>query len=177
MLFYHLSYDDKIIATSDDWDRTAVEGAGRKALSRNVLGASIWSVVTGDDTRSYLNALFFLCRKTQQPVTAHYRCDTPDKAQLVAMEIAPLPGRMLQVSHLQIPDLMIEAALPLALDRKAQVTQCSQCLRVEVAGHWQESFPLRNAAATDVDRTVCPACRAGVLHRVHRRETATALYR
>ena len=176
MSFYVLSFDNKITATSADWNKEAAKQDGHAARSESVLGLSIWSVIQGADTQSFLNALFFVCRKTQQPVTVPYRCDTPTEARLFEMEIEPLSDEGLRVSHYIMPDPDLDGQTLALHDGAFPQEQCSQCLRVQHMGVWAESFPLLRAGTKGLHYTVCPACRAAALDAAMGLDLASALH-
>lgn len=177
MSSYQLSFDNKIVSTSPDWDREAARQNGASARSEHVLGASIWSVVAGADTQAYLNALFFICRKSQEPVTVCYRCDTPSEARLFEMEIEPLSDDGLKVSHRELPFVEVGASELSFHDGAFPQEQCSQCLRLAHGGGWVESFPLLRAGTKGLHYTVCPSCRAEALACAARSELHADIHR
>ncbi|MCU0800471.1 MAG: hypothetical protein MUD11_01635 [Rhodobacteraceae bacterium] len=177
MSFYVLSFDNKIIDTSDDWNRGAAMPGGQGARSENVLGACIWSVVAGRDTQTYLNALFFTCRRTQAAVTVPYRCDTPTEARLFEMEIEPLSDDGLKVSHRQMPNADIGVPTLSGHDGTFPQEQCSQCLRLAHGDGWVESFPFLRAGTKGLHYTVCPSCKAEALESATRLQLAEGIHR
>lgn len=74
-MWYYIESSNKIVDLSPDWDQMAVgEGAPGPPRSE-IIGCSLWDFVSGHETRSYLNALFFWCRQSNRAVSLPYRCD------------------------------------------------------------------------------------------------------
>ncbi|MDA7425453.1 hypothetical protein [Thalassococcus lentus] len=96
---YDLDAHRFITGVSDSWDQFASENYGTKVSSRDVIGQSIWSIVTEPDLRIYTNAIFFAVRHWNHPLKIPMRCDAPGLIRDVIMEVAPMQDDGLRVSH------------------------------------------------------------------------------
>lgn len=176
-MFYQLSKDDRVIALSEDWDQVAQTHSSPGALAAKVKGHSLWSFVQGHETRSYLNALFFTCRRTLLPVHVTYRCDGPDETRSFRMEITSLGEGALNVSHSAIPKLTQVLHSVVVLDDMRPSCQCSQCLSVLISGQWVDQIYILRDADFPVTYVICPNCRSMALGRIEELHEVIQLYR
>ncbi|MEP3636184.1 MAG: hypothetical protein ABJN14_02870, partial [Paracoccaceae bacterium] len=105
---YVISSDDRIVSVSGNWDVFALDNSGPEAQAKNVVGHSLWHFVSGSETQSFLNALFFHVRRTGQPVILQYNCNSPDRFRAADMEIRLLDGQHLEVLHDMHTDVTME---------------------------------------------------------------------
>lgn len=101
--FYQLNPDNLIMAVGGDWDSFALANNGRTAFTEHVLGRSLWSFVSGTEMRSYLNAVFFVCRERGKQISLPFRCDQPSVSLTLCMTVTPLQNRFLRIENQEHP--------------------------------------------------------------------------
>ena len=163
--WYVLDKADQIIAIDGDWDRFALKNGGPKAISERILGHTLWSYISGFETRSLLNAIFFTCRRQQSIYRSHYRCDSPTVTRLIEFKVQPLPNGGLSVGHVQIS----KAQKPHnngGTEIPHQARRCSICCWEVREGSWQMPCASTPEDFSKVIHDVCPRCKSDCLHRV-----------
>ncbi len=156
-MWYYIESSNKIVDLSPDWDQLAVgEGAPGPPRSE-IIGCSLWDFVSGHETRSYLNALFFWCRQSNRAISLPYRCDGPGLLRECRMNITPR-GEGLTVHH----QLLLESRPVVRglLEPLGPTTRCSQCLRWEQPDGWKDIVTAQGADELFLTYVVCPDCRA-----------------
>ncbi len=156
---YELSSQNRIMAVSDNWDPFARGNGGAAALAHAVMGRPIWDFVSGVDTRSYLNALFFAARSAGTRVAVRYRGDSAAERRLYHLLIEPQADGALRLSHLPIDIARHMVRAPTAAELASQ-SCCGQCLRWRKGQTWGASEAFPGLARAPVDYVVCPQCRA-----------------
>lgn len=175
-MHYVISSDDNILSLSSDWDQVAAESRCADVFEATVVGSSIWQHVSGIETKSYLNALFFYSRQTRRSVNLNYRCDTQKTPRLFRMEIVPLEKGGLRIGHHQMPMPNPVASAPVVLDTQRPSLQCSQCLSVKVGEGWVDQMFVVPKCDFPSKYIVCPACRKQALHEIdHLQKVVTPL--
>ncbi|MGG7567796.1 hypothetical protein ACQ5SO_16715 [Rhodovulum sp. DZ06] len=159
VLCCHLDPQDRVQAVGGAWDMAARLNGGEGAFAEEVLGRPIWAFVSGDETRSYLNALFFWCRSRGGTFRTRYQYDTAALRRRCVMEISPLRSGLLKVeSRLAgVGPPAPRDAPPVAPG--GEIRRCSICLRAAAGEAWR---PCGHPApgGPPVRYVVCGACRA-----------------
>lgn len=161
MRTYQLDRSDKLIALDGDWDAFGSENGGPQDARDAYLGQPLWDFVTGFQTQSYLNSLFFFVRQRQQPITLGYRCDAPGEARAFSMRLEPGENSGVHASHsqLRIPSPRHSGEVTQLRHYLERPVLCSQCLKLRVRTHWVESVTLPNVRDFTITYDVCPSCR------------------
>ena len=164
---YVISSDNRIVSVSGDWDEFALDNSAPEAQATNVVGHSLWHFVSGFETQSFLNALFFHVRRTGQPVILQYNCNAPDRLRVVDMEIRLLDGQHLEVLHDIHTDVPMEQTCGQMKSAPSDsLTVCSQCLDFVIDRNWEpaESRPL--VLNGEYKYVVCSSCRSAARNQV-----------
>jgi hypothetical protein len=156
---YSPTRDARIDDCSDDWDARAASEGGDAARAALVIGRGIWDVVRRLEARAYLNALFFACRQTNQPIDVAYRCNWACGSQLCRMEIRSLGRGALEISHRAITPVETAPHAVLRLNDHRPTIQCSQGLRVLIGKVWVDVLRPLHDCDLPLHPVVCPACR------------------
>lgn len=168
MITYSVTKANLIDDCSDDWDDQAIKNGGLLATTSVVKGRSVLSFVSGLATRSYLNALFFACRQTHQPLDVAYRCNWQGGSQVFRMEIRSLGDGALEVAHRPMSEMNVGPKSVLVLDDHRQTSQCSQCLRVLIRQVWIDVFHRLADEDFVLHDAVCPSCRSAAIAEIKR---------
>ncbi len=163
---YWLDADDAIVRVSGDWDRFARENDGSGLYSADIRGKSIWSFISGDSSRMWLEALLQLTRLTGKPISRPYRCDSPDLKRFMTMTIIPEGSGRLRIEHTIISTVPRQAPIYFHYAPKAAPSRfyqrCSVCGRVRrsQAEPWLEADELceQDKAELSVIYSVCGDC-------------------
>ncbi|MCB1174596.1 MAG: hypothetical protein KDK39_13580 [Leptospiraceae bacterium] len=161
---YDLDDQDRIVALGGPWDSFALENDGPQVQSDLIRGRPIWSFVTGELTRMWLQTVFQLVRSQKQPITRPYRCDSPHLRRFMQMRIQSGPAGKLSIYHdiLRIEQRSQPVYIHYELDEQeiSFRARCSFCNRVKQGQHWMEpdaanAHPERTITVTS---SVCPDC-------------------
>jgi hypothetical protein len=165
-LFYELSEDDRILAVCDGWDDFGRANNASK-LGADVIGYPIWQFISGQDTRSYMNSIFFSCRSYARPLTALYRGDSPEMMRVYRMTVAPLPDLGLRLTHHLTAEMPHWHDPPVRRIPRALV-QCSQCLSLQTPQAWAPGPGPAFRAKGEISYHVCPDCRQSLSRQIER---------
>lgn len=156
-MWFSLDASNRIIALSPNWEDRAQQIAGAPVRLQAIVGRSLWDFVSGSETRSYLNALFFWSRQSGRGLALPYRCDAPGLRRDCQMLLAPQGEGGVEVRHELLSETRIDGHFQLSPGSAAR--QCSQCLRWESPEGWYDrtlSVPVRDLFIRYV---ICPDCR------------------
>ncbi|MCG8563769.1 MAG: hypothetical protein MI747_01675 [Desulfobacterales bacterium] len=168
---YWLDTSEKIIAVNTSWDHFARENDGEDFMEAQVVGKSIWSFISGDPTRMWLDTLIAYTRISGKSVTREYRCDSPETKRFMEMSILPESDKQIRLTHrvLKEEEMSPPVSFQAAKDRLSSLCfRCSICNRVQIQGQWQEADIaasgglLSTASATRVVYRVCESCRDNI---------------
>ena len=168
VLSYSIDADDRIIGTSDTWDAFAMQNCGAGARTNLVSGHRIWSFVSGDQTQSFLNAIFFSVRRTQQPFSTKTRCDSSETKRSCTMYVVPSGGMGLKISF-----KMMQTHAVKKLSKRCTLTSrsyrvCSICNALELDGNWNHENTTALSSSTGSNFGVCPSCRKVTRDKINR---------
>jgi Zn finger protein HypA/HybF involved in hydrogenase expression len=130
------------------------------------MGRSIWDFVDGIETRAYLNALFFTCRQTRQPIDVAYRCNWACGSQLYRMEIRSLGKGAIEIAHRALTSVSAAPQSVLVLNDRRPTIQCSQCMRALIGTTWIDVLQPLDGHQFPLRPVVCPSCRQAALAQI-----------
>tara|TARA_R110000868_G_scaffold237132_9_gene491683 strand:- start:79182 stop:79736 length:555 start_codon:yes stop_codon:yes gene_type:complete len=156
-LYYDLSKDDRILAVCDGWDAFGMANGGSK-FATDVIGYPVWNFISGLDTRSYMNSIFFFCRSQGCPLSALYRADSPDMIRVFCMSVEPRSDDGLRLRHELVAE-MPHWHEGRNLRHPRAVVQCSQCLSVQAGATWRPEPGRAFRSREAISYQVCPDCR------------------
>ena len=166
---YYLDAQDTIISVGGRWDSFAEQNGGQRAISGAITGTFLWDHVDDVDTGMYLCKVFHACRRTQQPISLLYRCDSPSTLRKFRMHVAPMTSGHLYVSHEQLAHFHTagEAAIASLSDHKL-ANKCSICCSFEINGMWVDPFCRPDVRFLPKGHSVCPKCKIAGEHMLTR---------
>jgi hypothetical protein len=169
---YELDSKNVITAVNPAWEAFALANAGRQLLAEQVVGRRLFDYITGDPTRMYLEALLQTVRRAAAPLVRPYRCDSPGLRRFMEMEIRPLAGGGLELSHRLLRTQLIERPVSFTTTAAAGgqlLKRCSVCGRLAQPGGWREPSDVAAAGGElPVIYTVCPDCKTQAPRRLRR---------
>lgn len=157
---YTLDAFGHIVDVTGDWDDFAQRNHAHDASGNQILGKKLWNFVSGADTVSYLNAIFFFTRRTGKEFAMNCRCDGPNVARLMKMRVIPGANSLLMVKHqlLACGPHKFDPELS-AMRHRFATARCSMCAKIEVGGEWIDPFAKISDQDASIDHKVCPECR------------------
>lgn len=134
--FYRLDADDRIIEVGGAWDAFALDNNGDEAVADAVLGTSIWSNVTGDVARMYMEAILIRARLENTPITIDYFCNSPTLQRKSRMVLTSYGDGSVMSAHqiLRVQPLLADASSSAEIQRL--IKACAICRRVRFKGKW-----------------------------------------
>ncbi|MES2357438.1 MAG: PAS domain-containing protein [Gemmatimonadota bacterium] len=84
---YRIDRDDRIAEVNDAWPKFATENEGDGLEPSRILSRSIWDFLADDTTIQLYKSMIRQSREGGLPVRFRFRCDSPDRRRLLAMEI------------------------------------------------------------------------------------------
>lgn len=160
---YRLCKNDLIVSLGGAWDEFSSENGGSNLSEENVCGRSIWSFVSGDETRMWLRTAFQFTRLRMEAVDFTYRCDSPSLKRHMRMRVIPSEDWGLHIKHETVRTERRKA--PVHFEFPASVSpackrRCSVCGRVHAMSRWQEPGARLGDrfGRVQVIYTICDAC-------------------
>ena len=158
-----------ILSVGPNWDRYAIESGAPGAASKHVVGRKWWEFVVGQQTRSYLNAVFFACRMDHQKFSIRCRCDEPDEKALYQLSVIPHENDTLSVNLNQINDLQpSNNARVIDFTECYDTVRCSICCSFLLGENWIDPFSQHDVQFFAQNFDICPACRKQALAKIHK---------
>lgn len=156
---YILDRENFILETGGDWDSFAEANGGHDAKSHRVLGRPVWDFVDGNEVTSFLNAVFFWCRRTDATFTTTYRCDSPTEARLFTLCVSPRDhGNLHVASELRSVRPAKLNLVPGIID-DIHEARCSGCCRYRIGTEWIDPFTQPGSRFVPTGHVVCPSCK------------------
>lgn len=157
---YVINAADQIVWVSDEWDSFALNNNAPEAIGKNVIGRRYWEFVSGHQTISYLNSIFFACRMDMQPFRILYRCDSPEEKRLFRLVVQPGLNKMLTLKHqfLHSAD-KLPAKKVVNFSDRFDGNRCSICCAFQVGENWIDPFKYPDRKYFAKSYVVCPQCR------------------
>jgi hypothetical protein len=164
---YTIDPSGLIIAVGPAWDRYALEHDAPGAVSKHILGRKWWEFVSGQQTRSYLNAVFFACRMDHQEFSTHCRCDAPDEKAMYRFTVIPQEDETLVVDFNYIDDTEGSNVTPIdALADRVDTIRCSICCSFLLGENWIDPYFQSDIRFFAQSYSVCPNCRTRALAKI-----------
>lgn len=156
--FYVLDSHDFIAETGGDWDRFARDNQGLRAASDRVVGHSLWDMIDGAEMRSFLNGIFFWCRRERVGFDSLYRCDGPDEARLFRMIVESHDNGFLWIGHRFVTSNRKPVAVVDLTDR-LNGARCDMCCHYRVGDAWIDPFTQPSPHDFPSSNVLCPSCK------------------
>ncbi|WP_413718660.1 hypothetical protein [Silicimonas sp. MF1-12-2] len=157
--FYILDKNDHVVETGGHWNEFAEANDAPGATDAAVFGRCVWDLIDGAETRSFLNAVFFWCRRERVGFESLYRCDGPDVSRLYRMIVEPHAGGFLWVGHRFVSSSLRPSAVTVLSDRLSGA-RCTMCCHYKVGDQWIDPFAAPAPHDFPSSHVLCPACRA-----------------
>jgi hypothetical protein len=154
-----LNPNDKIVGVSGPWQKVALQRATIPIEIDRVYNRNITDFVQGVDTRSFLSAIFFSCRKTGYAFEIPYRCDGSTMVRVCSMHIQPKLGGFLQIRHSIMYEQPFADPLHIIKTVISADRQCSICQKVQLGGTWHDPKGLDKTIFKPSEFVVCPSCK------------------
>lgn len=177
---YRVDALDRVTTVSDGWVR-ALRDTGKDALApSDVIGRPLWDLIK-DPTVQHLYRSVMARARSGLPIPPFsFRCDTPDRQQMMRMEIR---ADETDAVSFEVRVVASQARLPLALllsetPRSQQVVKmCAWCQRVALPdARWVEVEEAVDVLAfldavpvPIVSHGICPACYIKVMFELNRK--------
>lgn len=166
---YWLDPADRIVNVNLSWDLFArANGGNHQLLSSEIQGRSVFTFITGDQTRMYLEALLQHARFLNRSISRNYRCDSPTLKRFMSMSITPVTASLVQLDHTLLKCEPFEQPIMYRHepDPQAQaLPRCSVCTRLMIKGVWLSPEDaeilglLTPGKPLPVTYRICPSCR------------------
>jgi len=161
---YTLDHADVIEGIGGNWSS---ENADQLSWSDQVLGTKLWKHIQGQETKSYLNAVFFAVRQSKEVIILPYRCDTALKPRHCLMAVIPRENDGLTIDHIDGPVLThSKAASQISTYDAFATTRCSICCAFNVGSEWIDPHTLPSPMDFPKGLGICPNCRSVASGRV-----------
>lgn len=161
--YYTIDQLNRIVDVGGSWDDFSDANGGRGLKLDKIRGNEIWAYISGLQTRSYLNAVFFVCRFTQKPVSLVYRCDSPTEVRYFRMTVTNLTADGLHIAHDSLLDDCFAKRKVVALSDLHSTEKCSICCALKVDGTWVDPFVQPEHIEFPKGSGLCPDCKKDTL--------------
>lgn len=169
---YTLDAFDRISAVSPEWVAFACENEAPGLTSDHVVGRPLREFISDEETRLLYQVLMNKVRKTGEPLSVKFRCDSPTLRRFMELRIEPTGNEGLQLTGLLVSTEPRKAAILLdcSMPRdNAILMTCSWCKRVHVGEDWIEvEEAIERLGLFDRPRLprlshgICPECSVGI---------------
>ena len=159
---YWLDSKNRIVKTSLSWDNFAEDNeACMSAYSSHVIGKSLFSFISGDTTRMFIESLIQKVRLTNQNFETEYRCDSPDTMRFMRMNIVPLGEGQLMIKNTLVKEAPFKKRAKIQWSETESVARrCSICNQLNHQGTWVDpSEIVFDLDVIPIIHTVCEDCR------------------
>ena len=142
-VMYRLGPDNRIISLNEAWTVFAEQNSGFQLDVAHVIGQSIMSYISGDETKHLYETVFNKVRQIGKPIVIPFRCDAPEERRFMKLCISPSPDDFQSLncvctrikSEQRPPNRLLHLATPRSDDL---LIMCSWCKRVKADGTWVE---------------------------------------
>lgn len=167
---YILDETDRLIRCGGDWDAFALQNDSKSAVAARVVGYRLWDFLADFETTSYLNGIFFWCRRRRQSFESTYRCDSPTTKRLFRMTVTPRGLGELRVEHRLLRSTDIAPFHPVLVDaaERRSGARCSICAATRYGDDWIATLTRPSVRDFPPSYTVCPDCKAGAVETLRR---------
>lgn len=173
-VLYRIDDRDRLVAVGGDWHTFAAANDAPELTEGGLLGHSLWSFISGIETRHLFELALKRVRTRQVSMTFPFRCDSPDARRDCELEVRP--GRRGEVEFESRVLRVVPRPHAELLDRQASrsdevVRMCSWCRRVrrhdalwvEVEEALRTMDLLNGEVVPAISHGACPDCQATVL--------------
>jgi hypothetical protein len=167
-IVYEVDGDDRLCALNPAWAEFAEANGATGLIPEQVLGQSLWSFIVGEETATLYRSLLEVLRRTQRPITFHYRCDSPDMRRFMCMTVTATGQRHIVFESVLVRAEQRDRAVHLhyaGIAANPMALRCSMCNRLKFGGVWMdvaEAFRqgevLNTEIALRIAYTICPSC-------------------
>ncbi len=162
--YYSLNHADVVDEIGGDW---ASEDADQRSWSGQVVGTKLWKHINGQETKSYLNAIFFAVRQSKEVIILPYRCDSLLKPKHCLMAVIPQQNGGLTIDHIDGPVLThVQVASQTSKYDAHSTKRCSICCAFKIGSEWIDPHTLPNPVDFPKGLGVCPACKSVASNRI-----------
>lgn len=155
---YTLSRFNEVLSVEGNWSHLA--GLCLCLPLAEVIGRNLFDLVAGSETASYLNAIFFSCRRSGQSFSDTHSTDNGGVLRSFCMTVYPQRRGELEVSHELVDQKPFASSVNLRSAAGALRVKCSICCRVRRQGIWIAPEIMALTADAAPEYVVCPDCRA-----------------
>ena len=93
-----LDSQNRIADLDKNWDEQLLVPID-SMLAKNLVGQPYFNFISGDPTQLTLSAMLQFVRVKQESSLREYRCDAPFEARWCSMEVSPLGGGEVRITH------------------------------------------------------------------------------
>ncbi len=163
---YCIDSNDKIVDTSEDWNRFASSNNGEACTSEKIIGESIWNYIGGKSEAMWMKTLLDRTRLLRKSTTSNYRCDSPHLKRYIEMKLSPRDEEICIEHTLVKTEFMLRPFhFTAPNDYHPKNKRCSICNRISLHhGSWEEPDTLIAKGLIDqnipleVIHGICPKC-------------------
>lgn len=133
-----------------------------------LLGQPLSLFIRNDSTKMYVESCLQLCRVSQKVLVRTYRCDSPTHKRFMELELTPLPGGAVKMTHSLLGEEAFIHRLDIteqpvnSSDKVTAIVRCSFCNKLRLMGETQwlepENLVKSKPKNLSVIHSVCPAC-------------------
>ncbi|NRA68179.1 MAG: prolyl oligopeptidase family serine peptidase [Pseudobacteriovorax sp.] len=141
---YLIDSKDRLVSLNEEWVAFATTNSGQGvAAESDVIGRRIWDFFSSEELKSVYRWIFQKVRKTEQPFSLPFRCDSPSMRRMMSLEVEHQGNGYLAITT-RLDQSISRSPLSL-LDVNASRTAesidiCSMCRRVNLGhNHWVEA--------------------------------------
>jgi len=167
--WYEVDRGDRLVAASDNWNGFAACNGAVELTIEAIRGKPIWQYIADPTTREIYRDLFAEVRRTGEPITICYRCDSPElrRDMELRIETAASNGLRIESRIVHVEPHETGTILRDDVERDARMVEaCSFCKKVKVAERgWMElsdaaqrGAMFSEATVPQLSHSVCPAC-------------------
>jgi hypothetical protein len=134
---YAVDDHDRIVAVNEAWDRFAKLTDSPGVLATAVLQSSLWDHVSDTTLRHLWRLLLAKVRQTREAIELSCRCDGPDVARDLRLDISSTDGATVVIRSAVVGERPRE---PLSVTAAADwhLTMCSWCNSIRIDVEWIE---------------------------------------
>ena len=172
-VLYRIDESDHLIAIGGEWNSFATANDAPELAEGGLLGHSLWSFVSGIETRHLYELALKRVRTRQIAMTFPYRCDSPDRRRYCELDLRPGVRNEIEFESRILRE--VSRSKVELLDRRAPrsdelIRMCAWCSRVrrpdtlwvDVEEALRSMELLNGDEVPKVTHGICPDCQSAV---------------
>jgi hypothetical protein len=180
-VWYCIDADDRLVEFNDGWTTFAEANDGQHLHPSQIQGRRLWDFIDDPTTNNLYHTMVQRLRKGGPAIHFQFRCDSPERRRLLAMEMTADFSGLVRFSVTCVCEEPSSTGTSLAALQPAAehlVNMCGWCKRVQLpSGEWVDAEAaiqtlgiFSTVAPPGLTHGMCPECYASIMDSLDREQ-------